>query len=138
MKYEDMIFTDNDKARLKENRDAICTWIMKNIVPVIDDDASLHVDFGDIYRCPRSGTPIETYHFVVYGKEHSFYFMSDRGKGCIGYGQKFGGCHEPFEKAYSPYDIFPIVDNWKMIKSKLLSMVSEQKKAKESIYVFEV
>ena len=137
MRYENMTFTDNDKARLKENRDAICNWIIKNIVPVIDDDASLHVDFGDIYRCPRSGTPIETYHFVVYGKEHPFYFMGDREKGYIGYAQKFGG-YEPFEKAYSPHYIFPIVDNWKMIKSKLLSMVSEQKRARESIYIFEV
>lgn len=138
MKYENMTFTDNDRARLKENRDAICAWIMNNIVPAIDDDASLQVDFGEIYRCPRTGTPIETYHFVVYGKIHHFYFMGDRGSGCIGYGEKFGGCHEPFEKIGSPYKIYPVVDNWKMIKGRLLSMVEERKRARGRIYTFEV
>ena len=138
MKYENMTFTDNDRAKLKENRDAICAWIMENIVPVINDDSSLKIDFGEIHRCPRTGTPIETYHLVVYGKIHRFYFMGDKGSGYIGYGEKFGGCHEPFEKVCSPYEIYPVVDNWKMIKGKLLSMVSEQKKAKESIYAFEV
>lgn len=138
MNYEDMVFTENDKARLKENRNAICKWIMENIVPFIDEDVSLKIDYGETYRCPRTGNPIETYHFVVYGKEHHFYFMGDRGKGYVGYGQKFGGCHESFEKAYSPYDIYPVVDNWKMIKNRLLSMVKEHKVAKKSIYEFEV
>lgn len=138
MKYENMTFTDEDCARLRTNRDAICGWIMENIVPAIDDDASLCIDFGDIYRCPRTGTPIETYHLVVYGKKHQFYFMSDKGTGYIGYGEKFGGCHNPFEKVYSPYEIYPVVDNWKMIKGKLLSMVDERKRAKGKIYRFEV
>lgn len=138
MNYEDMIFTDGDKARLKENRNAICNWIIENIVPMVDDDDSLRIDYGGIYRCPRTGTPVEKYHLVVYGKPHKFYFMGDRGKGCIGYGEKFGGCHEPFENAYSPYDIYPVVDNWKMIKNKLLSMVEERKRARGRIYTFEV
>ena len=138
MRYEDMIFTDNDKSRLKENRDAICSWVMENIVPFIDDDASLSVDFGPIYRCPRTGTPIETYHLAVYGRKHSFYFMGERGSGFIGYGEKFGGLHDPFEKVYSPYETFPVVDNWKMIKQRLLSMGEERKGARKSIYTFEV
>lgn len=138
MDYGDMRFTENDKKRLLENRDAICAWIMENIVPAIDDDESVRVDYGGTYRCPRSGTPTEMYHFVVYGKKNHFYFMGDKGTGYIGYGEKFGGCHEPFEKAYSPYDIYPVVDNWKMIKQVLLSTVEERKRAKKSIYSFEV
>lgn len=138
MRYDNMTFTNNDKARLKENRDIICRWIMENIVPSMNEDDVFHIDFGDIYRCPRSGTPIETYHLVVYGKEHSFYFMGDRGRSHIGYGEKFGGCHEPFEKVYSPYEIYPVVDNWRMIKCKLLDMIEKHKRARKIIYTFKV
>ena len=138
MRYEDMVFTDNDKSRLKENRDAICSWIMENIVPFMDEDDTLRIDFGPIYRCPRTGTRIETYHLAVYGRKHNFYFMGDRGSGFIGYGEKFGGLYDPFEKVCSPYEIFPVVDNWKMIKRRLLGMAGERKAAKKSIYTFEV
>lgn len=137
MNYEDMVFTDNDKARLKENRDAICKWIMDNVVPNIEDEDVLKIDFGGTYRCPRTGTPIEKYHFRVYGEPNHFYFMEDLGRGNIGYAQKFGG-YQPFEKAYSPYEIYPIIDNWKMIKMKLINQIEEHKKAKGNIYAFEV
>ena len=136
MNYEDMIFTDNDKARLKENRNAICKWIMENIVPYINDDDTLKVDFGGIYRCPRSGSPIEKYHLRVYGSPHEFYFMGSNGSGNIGFAEKFG-VYDPFEKA-GAYRIYPVVDNWKMIKSALLNQIEERKVAKGNIYSFEV
>lgn len=137
MEYNDMIFTDNDKTRLRENRDAIVSWIMENIVPYMDKNDTLRVDYGETYRCPRDGSSVENYHFRVYGKENHFYFMGDRGTGYVGYAQKFGG-FESFKKAYSPYDIYPVVDNWQMIKGELLGQIAERKEAKKSIYAFEV
>lgn len=138
MNYENMTFTDGDKARLIESRNMICDWIMKNIVPTINDDDSLRVSFGGTYRCPVSRKTTERYHIVVYGERHNFYFMGNRGTGYIGYGEKFGGCWDPLEKVYSPYEIYPIVDNWKMIKARLLSMVAELKLVKKNIYTFEI
>lgn len=136
MNYDDMVFSNDDKARLKENRNAICKWIMENIVPNIADDDTLKIDFGGIYKCPRSGTPVEKYHLRVWGKPYSFYFMGNRGSGNIGFAKQFG-VYESFEKA-GAYDVYPVVDNWKMIKRELLNQIEERKVAKGSIYAFEV
>ena len=42
---------------------------------------------------------------------------------------------EKFLKSvYSPYDIYPIVDNWASIKRELLNGIKEQKVIKKEIY----
>ena len=135
MRYRDMVFTKNDEARLRENRDAICNWIMENIVPMLNKDDVLDVDFYENYRCQRTGF-IETYRFRVYGRKERFYIERFRGNGYVGFGR--GRICEPFEENPNPYDIYPVVDNWRMIKSRLLKMVTERKQAKRSIYEFEV
>ena len=139
MKYEDMRFTDNDKKKLRENKKMIVDWIMENIVPNMAKDSKIKCDFGEIYKCPITSSTVKTYHFYVYSELNEFY--SGGGvttKGFIGYGQKFAYMSESFENVYSPYDIYPIVDNWASIKRELLNGIKEQKVIKKEIYEFEV
>ena len=117
----------------------IIDWITENVVPHMDADSTIKCDFGGTFRCPRTKTPVELYHFWVFSESRSFY--SGGGtmtKGTIGYGQKFGYQDRSFESVNSPYDIYPIVDNWSMIKNKLLNGIEEQKTSRKSIYDFEV
>lgn len=135
----EMTFTDNDRARLKENKQAIIDWIKLNIVPFIDDDSKIECDFGGTYRCPRTGRSVDNYHFYVYGKEREFYSGGGhRTKGTIGFGEKFGYMSESFESVNSPYDIYLVVNNWKFIKRTLLDGVAAQERNRKSIYEFEV
>jgi hypothetical protein len=45
---------------------------------------------------------------------------------------------ESFESVNSPYDIFPIVDNWGLIKATLLNELEAQKANRRVINQFEV
>lgn len=139
MKYEDMRFTDGDKKRLLENKQMIIDWVMENIVPNMVENSRIGCDFGGIYRCPRTGSTVEAYHFYVYSESNDFYSGGGTTtEGFIGYGQKFGYMDESFESVHNPYDIYPVVDNWASIKRVLLNGIKEQKASKKQIYEFEV
>ena len=141
MKYEDMTFTEEDKKRLEENRDQIIEWIETNIVPNIAKDDRIIVEFGGTYRDPRSfGDPVANYRLAVYGKEETIYSAGSGSttKGNIGYGQRYGGISKAFKAVWSAWDLYPVIDNWKLIKDKLLNEMYERKKNKKAIYSFEV
>ena len=135
--YSDMNFTDKDRTQLKLNRDQIVQWIMENIVPMLSEDEKIHIDFGGKYSCPRSSSVIDNYHFAVYGSERNITSGGGRKtKGYIGYGEKFGGISQSFESTESPYEIYPVVDNWTTIKMCLMTRLQEMEKEKEAIYNF--
>ena len=139
MNYEDMHFTDNDKEKLKENKRMIIEWITENIIPNMDEDSQIKCDFGDTYTCPRTYTTVESYHFWVFSEPRKFFSGGGRTTdGTIGYGRKFGYMDESFESVNSPYDIFPIVDNWGLIKATLLNELEAQKANRRVINQFEV
>lgn len=134
-----MHFTDNDKEKLKENKRMIIEWITENIIPNMDEDSQIKCDFGDTYRCPRTYTTVESYHFWVFSEPRKFFSGGGRTTdGTIGYGRKFGYMDESFESVNSPYDIFPIVDNWGLIKATLLNELEAQKANRRVINQFEV
>lgn len=139
MNYEDMKFTNDDKEKLKENKRMIIDWIKENIIPNMEKGSKIKCDFGGIYRCPRTNSTVELYHFWVYSEPKEFYSGGGTTtKGTIGYGQKFGYISQSFESVSSPYDIYPIVDNWSIIKNVLLNEIKNQKIIKNSIYNFSV
>lgn len=109
---------------------------MERVIPELDKDDVLRIDYGVIYTCPRSGTKVESYHFRVYGEENNFY-SNGNGNGYIGYARKFGG-YEPFETARNAYDIYPVVDNWQYIKSTILDELAERRANKKTIYEFQI
>lgn len=139
MDYKDMIFTKEDREALKRNKKHIIDWIMKNIVPNMQSNSKIKCDFGGTYISPRTNAKVALYHFYVFNESKEFY--SGGGtvtNGYIGYGGKFGYMSESFESVTSPYDIYPIVDNWSLIKKTLLHEIEEQKRNKDVIYNFEV
>ena len=139
MDYERMTFTDNDRERLLANKEIIIDWIMENIVPNMDEEARFYVDFGGTYQAPGSWQTTENYHFGVYGAKRTFCSGGGRKTdGYIGCGQKYGGLSDAFETIKSPWEIYPIVDNWRMIKESLLSQVETAKRSRKSIYEFKV
>lgn len=137
--YNNMNFTDKDREQLKSNRNQIVQWIMENIVPMLTEDEKIYVDFGGKYSCPRSSSVTDNYHFAVYGRE--YIFMSGGGrktKGYVGYGEKFGGISQAFETTCSPYEIYPIMDNWKEIKNSLVTRLKQIQEYKGAIYQFSI
>ena len=56
----------------------------------------------------------------------------------IGYGVRYGGVESSFETKTSPYSIYPVVDNWSMIKSELLKGVAERQERKVNINAFTI
>lgn len=139
MDYTELHFTEEDKQRLLQNKEEMVKWIMDNIVPFIQEDSKIKIDFGGIYHCPRSYSSVENYHFYVYGSKQKFYSGGGSNtEGYIGFGEKFGGISEAFETVRSPYDIYPIMDNWDMIKRTLLGSIKEQKENRKAIYSFQV
>ena len=139
MNYKDMVFTKEDREALIRNKKHIVDWIMKNIVPNMQADSKIKCDFGETYTSPRSNMKVASYHFYVYSELKDFYSGGGTAtNGCIGYGEKFGYMNESFESVTSPYDIYPIVDNWSLIKKTLLHGIEKQKRNKDVIYNFEV
>ena len=137
--YNDMSFTDRDREQLKLNREQIVQWIMENIVPMLSEDEKIHIDFGGKYSCPRSSSVIDNYHFAVYGSERNITSGGGRKtKGYIGYGEKFGGISQSFESTGSPYEIYPVVNNWKEIKINLMTRLKQIQEDKDAIYQFSV
>lgn len=135
--YNDMSFTDGDREQLKLNRDQIVQWIMENIVPMLTEDEKIYVDFGGKYSCPRTYSTTDNYHFAVYGSERNITSGGGRKtKGYIGYGEKFGGISQSFESTESPYEIYPVVDNWKEIKINLVARLKQIQEDKDAIYKF--
>ena len=143
MSYGDIVgnmhFTDEETKILLEQRDKIVEWCMKNIVPRIPSGEYVSVDFGDIYRAPDSWETTTDYHFCVWSGPTRFYSYPTEGvEGCIGVGERFGGCGNAFHLIKYPRVIFPVVDNWKKIKTELLVKVCEMESRHEKIRSFEV
>lgn len=140
MDYTDMKFNDTDKQKLIENRDTICKWVMENIVPQLDKDERVIIGYGGKYRSPRSfmSEPVDNYYFGVYGEDHTIYFNGAKQIGHIGVGEKYGRVSRSFAKVTNPYDIYPVIDNWKLIKSQLLSEVEKNKANRKAIFNFVV
>ena len=140
MEYSDLNFNDDEKKRIINNKKAIVSWIMNNVVLNIRDDDVIRIDYGGTYISPRGfSKPVNNYHIAVYGREQNF--RNGGGKntsGYIGIGEKYGMISESLENCTCAWDIYPIMDNWQLIKSELLYKVEELKKSKAAIYEFEV
>ena len=138
MNYDEIVFSKEDRVRLNENRDSICKWIEKNILPKLQKDDVIRIDFGGVYSSCRSFDTTTNYHFAVYGDpERKIRSMFDSYDGQIGFGEKFGGIGTPFDKAFSR-EIYVVMDNWQMIKQTLLTEVDARIKGRESIHAFQV
>lgn len=139
MDYEDMSFSEQDKAQLIANRDAICGWIKENILPRLSSYERLIIDFGDDYMGLRSYEKTKMFHFSVFGEENTFFTGGGtRTRGQIAIGFKYSTISTAFDCTQSPYEIFPFIKNWKWIKRELLSQVDKKEKNKEAIYSFEI
>lgn len=139
MKYEDMTFTEKDTIKLKENRDSICDWITNNILPKLSKDERIIIDFGGEYLGLRSYETTQNYHFSVFGSENTFYTGGGtKTRGQIAVGFKYSIIEHAFDSVNNPYKIFPFVDNWKMLKEKLLTEIEKREQNKAAIYSFEV
>lgn len=140
MRYDNLVFTDADRERLKENRDAINAWIMENVVPHLSNDERVIIDYGDEYRAPGAWDNTTTeYHFAVYGEDHKFYSGGGRTThGYVGIGEKYGGLSDALQTVGSPYKLYPIIANWDLIKSHLLTEIKNREKCKNRIHEFTV
>lgn len=140
MEYDNLIFTDAEKERLKENRNAVNAWIMENVVPHLAKEERIIIDYGDSYKAPGSfSEPTTEYHFAVYGEEHQFYSGGGRqSKGYIGIGQRYGGISHAMQTVGNAYDLYPIFANWTLIKNRLLREVEDRKTKRMEIYSFTV
>ena len=137
--YENMTFTDKDREQLKKNRDDICNWIKENIIPRMLNDDRIVIDFGKDYLGMRSYETVKTYHFSVFGNENTFFTGGGtRTRGQIAIGFKYSTIECAFDCVDSPYEIFPFIDNWKEIKSKLMDEIKMRETNREMIYSFKV
>ena len=139
MDYSDMHFSKEDAEQLVINRDKICEWIMQNIVPELDEDDYIMINYGGEYLGARSCIKTTNYHIAVYGKEREF--ISGGGiktQGCIGIGEKYGYISYALKDRPSPYDIYPIVANWKNLKNEMNRQLLIKRSNRERIYEFEV
>ena len=134
-----MHFTPEEERILIGQRDMIVDWCMKNIVPRIPSGERASVDFGDICRDPGSWQTTTDYHFGVWSSPTRFHsYPTEGAEGCIGVGERFGGCGNAFHLIKYPRVIFPVVDNWKRIKTELLERVCEMEGRHDKIRSFEV
>ena len=143
MNYEDMHFTEEDKKQLQRNKQAMMKWIEENIVPYLSPSDSydrILVEFGGIYRCHGDFSKgVSNYRIVVYGSEQTFYSGGGtHSKGKIGYGEKYGGIGHSLDEIWSPYQIYPLMDNWEYIKGELLAGLRNRRAASKAIAEFAV
>ena len=138
MDNRDMVFTNDDKSKLVENRKLIIEWIMENVVSVLKEDDRIIIDYGGTYMGMRSYESTTNYHIAVYGKKTSIYTGGERYEGYVGIGEKYGHISGFLDESNFPYDIYPVVDNWKTIKETLLKEISEREEKKKIIYDFAV
>ena len=138
MKDCELIFTEEDKKQLIENRNKIYNWIMENIVPKINEDDRIVVDYGGTYMGMRSYETTSNYHIAVFGKRNTIYHGSEVTDGYIGIGEKYGNITRILDNNNVASDIYPVVSNWSEIKEALLLEVEKRKESKKAIYNFEV
>lgn len=138
MNISDMVFTDEDREKLIENRKKIFDWIKENIISQLTEDDKITIDYGGTYMGMRSYESTTNYHLVVFGKKSSVYYTSERYEGYIGIGEKYGDITRMFDDAESPRDIYPVIDNWELIKNTLLKEVAERREKKKIIYEFKI
>lgn len=143
MTYADTIrnmqFSDEERKVLKAQRDLVVKWIMDNIVPRIPKGEHILIDFGDRYKAPTAWDWTTEYHFGVYGEPHSFWADHDDNiTGYVGFGELYGGLGHAVEHLKSPYDIFPIINNWKVIKQNLFEEVCRLEDKHSSIANFTI
>ena len=137
--YSDMHFSKEDTEQLIANRDKICEWIMQNIVPELDEDDHIMIDYGGEYLGVRSYTKTTNYHIAVYGKEREFTSGGGtRTQGHIGIGERYGYISHALKGKTNPYDIYPIVVNWRNLKDEMTSQLHRKKSNRRKIYTFEV
>ena len=141
-RYDNMHFTEAEEKALIQNRDKICAWIKENIIPKLEPTEydRIKIDFGGVYRSYNDfGKGTTEYLFAVYGAPTDIYFNGRVNKDIsIGYGVRYGGVESSFETKTSPYSIYPVVDNWSMIKSELLKGAAERQERKANINSFTI
>lgn len=140
--YGSIKFTDAERAALIEARKKICNYINTEIIPYMVEQKSIQVDFGGSYMSSRVwGDETTNHHLYIYAEPKHFHRDSSCGYEdryiSIGYSQKYGHVNN-LEKANSPYDICPIVDNWGEVKSEIRKQLQEMKADNIRIFNFEV
>lgn len=144
MDYGNMKFNEIEKEALIHNRKEICKWIYENIVPKMPHNTKIEIGFGGTYMCPQSRSKVPMYTLVVYSEPNMFHGIGGTSWKDeyiqIGVTEKFGRA-DNLENGYTsrnPYTIFPIVDNWRTIKSELEYRCSVLTNAKKNIFEFAV
>ena len=138
MRYDNLVFTETDKERIRENIKSINQWIIDNVVPYLAEDERIYIDYGDKYQAPGSWDSTTDFHLAVYGKENTIYGYSRKSTGYVGIGDKYGGISDAILTVSSPYRLFPVIDNWTLIKNRLLREVEDRKTKRMEIYSFTV
>lgn len=141
--YGNMLFTETERKELVNARKKICDYVISEIIPNMVAQKSIKIDFGGRYVSPRnwSSNATTNYHFYIYAEPHHFYGDGSCGYKdrdiSIGFSEKYGYVND-FEKTNSPYNIYPIVDNWSEIKSEIRHQLSRMIDDNAMVMNFEV
>ena len=121
---DNITFTTEQKEQLKTNVRAIERYIEENVVPYITGDVRLK--FGDIYHCPRTGTPTAMYTLCVSPEKKSRYAGWNVYKNAyVGLECKFGPAFILEERL--PYDQYALLKNWQSLKQQLEQVIDKQR-----------
>lgn len=134
IEYNTMRFTEVEKEKLNENKKKIIAWIMDVVIPNILPDDCISIDFGDDYRCPRSGELTTCYHLDICGGES---IMSSHKNQHVLISEKFGN-FEPLKDIENNETIYSLIENWTQIKKSLECAIAKRKDIHNKIENFEV
>lgn len=126
-------YTEAEKARIRQSCEQIRDYCLAEIVPLMQKYETIKIDFGGIYRCPRTGTPIEKYHFLItqegkYCEDKCYYVLT---------ATQFGS-YDPIETSWLNTKM-AVLENWKsLIKPRILAEIEKRKKVSSMIMNFEI
>ena len=134
IEYNSLIITDAEKEKLIKNRDEIVSWIHSNIIEYILPKDCISIDYGEDYRCPRTGELTTSYHLDVCGGQSVL--SSHNGKHIL-LAHKFGN-FEPLNDIEDYEDIYSLIDNWPEIKNSLQCAIASRADVHNKINNFNV
>ena len=132
---DNITFTAEQQQQLKTNVLAIEQYIEQNVVPYLTGD--VRIEFGDIYHCPRTGSPTAMYTLCVSPEKKSRYAGWNVYKNAyVGLECKFGPAFILEERL--PSDQYALLKNWQSLKQQLEQVVDKQRTVGAFIENFKV
>ncbi len=126
MDYDKIVFTKEEKTKIKEHIKEIENYIKENIVPILNEGEKIEIDYGGDYWGCRSSYKTTNYHLYI-KNEKDYEIM---------FARKYGNW-EKLEKVYEN-DLFSIIDNWELIKGILNDKKEEKRENRELLKNFRV